>query len=79
MHLKIKDLQFLGEEAIMMIDFLARFVGEANIGEMSEPQVFVALLASSRDLLIARTEWVSRWSHQEKAEFRAGRRWYSTC
>ena len=43
MDIKLKQHHFTGEDPIMVLDFLARFVREANIQEMSEAQAFLAL------------------------------------
>lgn len=43
MDLKKKDHKFLSEDSIIVIDFLARFVREANNQEISGAQAFVTL------------------------------------
>lgn len=45
-ELKTKDHQFLEEDPIMVIDFLARLVCEKNTQGISEAQVFVKLPTS---------------------------------
>lgn len=43
MELTLKDHRFSGEDPIRVLDFLARYVKEANIQAMSEAQAFIAL------------------------------------
>lgn len=41
MYLTLKDHRFSGEDPILVLEFLARYVRESNIQEMTEAQAFI--------------------------------------
>lgn len=58
MALKLSNHYFSGENTIVQIDFLTRFVGEDNIQKISKSQILIALSSFLKYLQDASTRQV---------------------
>lgn len=72
MELKLFEHHFSGDDPILVMYFLTRFVPEANIQAMSEAQAFIALPSLLKEFGRCQYQVELRWSRRKNEVYQTG-------